>query len=80
MQIGIDSFGPDCENPQGYPAVFTSVAGNLDWIRGVMNGQISGNSYDDDGQNYVTITIKTTDDNGHTSPKPLHKPSHKPSN
>lgn len=79
MQIGIDSFGPDnCENPNGYPSVFSSVSGNLDWIRGVMNGHISGNSYVDD-QNYESGTTSTTNHHGHTTPKPLHRPSHKPS-
>lgn len=56
MQIGIDSLGPgDCENPDGYPTIFTSVAGNLDWIRGVMNGNIGGNNYKSyDDQNDVS--------------------------
>lgn len=46
MQIGIDSFGSSqCENPNDYPAVFTSVSGNLNWILSVMSGKISENKY-----------------------------------
>lgn len=70
MQIGIDSFGPkDCENPEGKPDVFTSVSGNLDWIRGVIDGSIPVNSYGEESNEETTANH-----HGHTSPKPSRKP------
>lgn len=77
MQIGIDSYGPganNCENPDGAPSVYATTAGNLDWIEGVMGGKISANEVD---QNQNNNESGSTSNHGHTSPKPLHRPSHK---
>lgn len=50
MQIGLDSYGvagKPCVNERGDPTAFTSTAYNLDWIRGVIDGSISGNTFDE---------------------------------
>lgn len=48
-QIGLVSYGSDCEDPTGQPGVYTKVADNLEWIRSISGVQ---SSQDNNNNNY----------------------------
>ncbi|XP_037027419.1 hypodermin-B-like [Bradysia coprophila] len=82
-QIGVDSRGPggsreDCKNQGGgQPSVFTSVSGNLDWIKGVMNGSVKPNSPGSTAENPSGPETKSETEakDCHKNSKPTPKPT-----
>lgn len=72
----MDSRGPGaseeaCKNQgNGQPSVFTSVADNLDWIKGVMKGTVKPNTPESEKESESEPAGANCNKNSKPTPKP----------